>query len=435
MFEFYKQFIFLCNVFFVISSEFVFYFIFNDYSTFIDRITHRLASINILYVKVFQAIALNNSLIDDKINNNLLQFTDNAPWSYNDIRIDELIELTNDYNIILDEGYEKPINSGMISLVFKGYKKDTGEKIIIKMKRNNIEQKLNDAIANLQTFMYFLSFLTIIQKYQITEVINKNIDIIRHQTNFSEEVENMTKMLSNCKRLKYVKIPQVYTEVTKKYPNFIVMEYIEGKKINEIDKEDYEDYAKQVLKFGFVTTLIHGVTHGDLHGGNILFMKDEENTKNMYKIGVIDFGIIYELDANYREVLFDVLTQMFEIPPRESAIKLFNSCIFEPPGVFDKISNEHKECIIQFASEMFEEAVNSSKKANQLQIYKFLHTFKDYLHNSEIANVGIRPSDDFVKTQLVLAMAHGITLTLCKDEYMGIADKVINELFHTNIVF
>jgi hypothetical protein len=155
----------------------------------------------------------------------------------------------------------------------------------------------------------------------------------------------------------------------------------------------------------------------------------------MYKIGVIDFGIIYELDANYREVLFDVLTQMFEIPPRVSAIKLLNSCIFEPPGVFDKISNEHKERIIHFACEMFEEAVNSSKKANQLQIYKFLHTFKDYLHNSEIANVGIRPSDDFVKTQLVLAMAHGITLTLCKDEYMGIADKVINELFHTNILF
>jgi predicted unusual protein kinase regulating ubiquinone biosynthesis (AarF/ABC1/UbiB family) len=386
-------------------------------------------------VKVFQAIALNNSLIDDKMNNKLLKFTDNAPWSYNDIRLDELIKLTNDYNIVLDEGFEKPINSGMISLVFKGYKKESGEKVIIKMKRNNIEQKLHDAIANLQTFMYFLSFLTIIQQYQITEVINKNIDIIRHQTNFSEEVENMTKMASNCKRLKYVKIPEVYTEVTNKYHNFIVMEYIEGKKINEIEKEDYEEYAKLVLKFGFVTTIVHGVSHGDLHCGNILFMKDEENKKNMYKIGVIDFGIIYELDANYRELLFDVFTQMFEIPPRISALKLLNSCIFEPPGVFEKIPNEHKESIIHFSCEMFEEAVNSSKKANQLQIYKFLRTFKDYLHNSEIANVGIRPSDDFVKTQLVLAMAHGITLTLCNDAYMGIADKVINELFHTNVIF
>ena len=38
--------------------------------------------------------------------------------------------------------------------------------------------------------------------------------------------------------------------------------------------------------------------------------------------------------------------------------------------------------------------------------------------------------DNFIKTQLVLAMSHGITLTLCKDDFMILADKVINELFH-----
>jgi hypothetical protein len=39
-----------------------------------------------------------------------------------------------------------------------------------------------------------------------------------------------------------------------------------------------------------------------------------------------------------------------------------------------------------------------------------------------------------VKTQLVLAMAHGVTLTLCKDNYMEIANNVINDLFHVNFV-
>ena len=48
------------------------YFIYKDYSYFIDNLTYRLASINVLCVKIFQAIALNNNLIDDKTNNKLL---------------------------------------------------------------------------------------------------------------------------------------------------------------------------------------------------------------------------------------------------------------------------------------------------------------------------------------------------------------------------
>ena len=50
--------------------------------------------------------------------------------------------------------------------------------------------------------------------------------------------------------------------------------------LNQIQEEDYEEFAKPVLKFGFVTTLLHGATHGDLHGGNILFIKDENDKKH-----------------------------------------------------------------------------------------------------------------------------------------------------------
>ena len=54
------------------------------------------------------------------------------------------------YNIKLPDGYEVPINSGMISLVFRGYEKGNPNKeFVIKMKRRNIQQRLDDAIDNL----------------------------------------------------------------------------------------------------------------------------------------------------------------------------------------------------------------------------------------------------------------------------------------------
>jgi predicted unusual protein kinase regulating ubiquinone biosynthesis (AarF/ABC1/UbiB family) len=322
----------------------------------------------------------------------------------------------------------------MISIVFKAYKKTDGKPVIVKLKRHNIEEKLNDAIGNLQIFMYFLSFIPLIKKYHLSEVINKNIDIIRSQTDFNNEVQNMIKIKHNCRNLKYVKIPEVYEEVTNKYQNIIMMEYIDGIKINKIEKYDYDGFAKQVMKFGFVTTIVHGVTHGDLHGGNILFIKDEKDEKYKYKIGVIDFGIIYELDAEYKALMFDILTQMFESEPRDTAIRLLNSGIIDPPGILDQMSKKHSENIINFTAEMIEDTIKTSKRANQIQIYKFLYKLNEYLSNSELSNIGIRPSDNFVKTQLVLAMSHGVTLTLCNDDFMSLADKVINELFHTNMI-
>lgn len=110
-----KEFRFLFNVVSIVCSECTMYCIFRDYGQFIHGITHRLAQINILYVKVFQAIALNNNFIDEKINKQLLRFTDNAPWTINDINIPDLVDISEKYNLIMDNGYETPINSGMIS--------------------------------------------------------------------------------------------------------------------------------------------------------------------------------------------------------------------------------------------------------------------------------------------------------------------------------
>ena len=213
-----------------------------------------------------------------------------------------------------------------------------------------------------------------------------------------------------------------------------MMEYIDGLKINEIKEEDYQGFASQVMKFGFTTTFMHGVTHGDLHGGNILFIKDPSEEKYKYKIGVIDFGIIYEIDQKFKSNMLEIFLEMFNSPPELIANKVINSGIIEPVKILNNLPKEHYNNISEILTEVIREAIFSSKKANQIQIYKFFSTLKNYLNNNKISELGLRPSDDFIKTQLVLAMSHGVTLTLCKEDFMTIAEKVINELFHTDMI-
>ena len=440
MFNIFKKLLFIINVFCIIITEMILYSIFKNYGHTIERVTKKLASINILYVKLFQALALNNNLIDDKTNNYLLKFTDNAPWTDDDIDMEYIIQFCEDNEIEICD--KKPMNSGMISLVFKGQSKKLKKPLVLKIKRRNIEQKLDDAIENLKFCMYLLSFIPMINNYHVSQVINNNIDIIKRQTNFNQEKKNMVDFYNIYSNLKYVTIPWVYQNpiifqknsmlyknVKEKYDDIILMEYIEGVKINEIEEQDYEIYAKLVMKFG-LASIVHGVTHGDLHAGNILFIKNN----NTYKIGVIDFGIIYEIDSKYKETFFDILTVIFNEPAIETSKKLLNSGMIEPIEILNNLPLQHYNSILNFTTEIVEETINNSKKANQLQIYKFLSKLKEYLNKNEISQLGLRPSAEFLKIQLVLAMSHGVTLRLCKDNFIELADTVINELFHTNIL-
>jgi predicted unusual protein kinase regulating ubiquinone biosynthesis (AarF/ABC1/UbiB family) len=273
-----------------------------------------------------------------------------------------------------------------------------------------------------------------INKYQISEAVNKSINMITNQTNFKLEVANMQKMKQNCQNLKYVQIPSVNGAVTEKYENVILMEFIEGMTINKIDTEDYEEFAKQVLKFGFVTTVLHGMTHGDLHGGNILFIKDSDAPKYKHKIGVLDFGIVYEIDKDYKGVLLEVATDLFTLPSKMLAEKFILSGVIEPMDTLKNLPKHHFDNIIKFSTEIIDDIIHTSKQANQIQVYRFLYNFNSYLNNNDISKLGLRPSANFIKTQMCLAMSHGITLTLCKDDYIVIADKVLNELFHMNLI-
>ena len=260
-------------------------------NTCIERLSNKLSQKNILYIKIFQACALNNNIFPDEINNKLIKFTDNAPWTEADIDMDTLCRFETLNNMQI-ENKDVPLKSGMISLIYKA-RDENNQEVILKMKRKNIEAKLEEGIAQLLFFLKVVDWLPFINNYDLPSIIQKNIDLIRHQTDFAQEVKNIQKFTTMCEKLKFVQIPKVWEAVTQDFPNVIMMEYMKGQSIYQVEKADYELYAKQFLKFAFITMFSTGTTHGDLHVGNILFLKDTEEDGVKHKICIFFNTIRY----------------------------------------------------------------------------------------------------------------------------------------------
>ena len=423
---------FILNAFLMFSLEYIKYVFFGDYKLFIRNVAKSLAKENILYVKIFQAISLNNYSVSDEINNELLKFTDNSPYNENDINYDLIQQVVYENN--LSGNVENPINSGMISLVYKMKNSIDNRPVILKVKRNNIEEKLNNSINELLFCLKFLSYfpIPILNTFDISKTIKKNIDVIHQQLDFHQEVENMKLMKENCKHMPHIVIPHVYEKVTQEYKDVIMMEYIQGETISNVPIEDYDIYSKLITKFGFACLLNHGFSHGDLHGGNILFIKENVDNKPVYKLGIIDFGIMIKIENDFKNNILNIASNLFDSPSRETATKLFLTCI-EPKEVVKLLKEEHYEHIIGMIIKGIESIIFKSKKINQTILYTSLNEFNSYLTKNDLTKYGLYLNDNFVKLQVALAMCQGVTLHLSKDKYIDLVNESLNEMFHSDI--
>lgn len=380
---------------------------------------------NILYIKLFQAIALNREWVDEETNQWLLHFTDHAPWTPEDVDVDMLHTVAKEHKLLF-RGNEVPLNAGMISLVFMLPKiEHPEERVIVKIKRTRIDAQLEQAIQRCKGVLWLLHW--VIDCHAITSMVEHTLEDLRSQTNLALEAKNTDLLRENCKGLRYVKIPTIFSNP---HPSVIVMEYLQGQTIRTIQPEDRYPFAKAVVKFGLVTGILHGVTHGDLHAGNILFFKDDADAEYPHKIGVLDFGMVTHLPTSYKEVLLDIFAELFSQSPRETAEKLLNSSLFEPCPMLTHLPNDVRAELLSFVTELLQDIMFESKRIHQVQLYKCLSKLRECVARKELHHLGVRPSDTFVKMQLVIGMAHGVTLSLCNNNFVDIMDECIDDLFH-----
>jgi len=325
----------------------------------IQRICKKLERENIVYVKIFQALCLAKNILDSEEQDFLLKYTDNVPYSISDIDYNMLDKLTQDYSITLNS--TKPINSGIVGLVFDGYD-SSNNKVIVKMLKKNIANRFKYVFDELLFISYVCDIIPYIKSLRIRKILLDNRAVLLDQMNLTKELEYIEIFTKKFKNNKEYRFPRVYREITEKNDKLLVMENISGLRFKDIQNMSdtvKEEFAYIIYKFGILGMLYHSIVHCDMHCGNIFFYINNDNDVSCdtltpkYTIGIIDFGICTTLskeNQNTYYILINAANTKQDYPTIE---KLLTN-ITEEKKLLNSFEHNKKHQLFTDVIELFE---------------------------------------------------------------------------------
>ena len=403
-----------------------------------------IAKTDVIFVKVLQSIAFNGNFIDKKIHNQITQFSDNVPYDISDIDYDVTMRILSDTPFIFADTLctPIPIRSGMISLVYALKHKETGEKYIIKVKRKNIDKRVNESINNMSVLLDFISiFFKWWYSFDVIDVISRHLELLRNQLDFVQEEANTVDAYNDLKDIEYLRIPKIY-ECSSLSGMAIIMEYLPGVHMNNVPKLDQAQYRDLILKYFFASSMIHNKFHGDLHSGNVLFIDngsesdvDFDTETPRYQLGIIDFGIV----MHFPKKITDTLYYVFEHQQKENMIlpiahKYIENFI-EPSNLLYLLSDKQHHTITDaiggVARSIFQEGV----MLEQSQFYEIFKRISDNLSHEFVKKHNVRTSDGLVKLEVAVSMCMSLVTLLTDGDPNVHLKRVFDEMFHCDIMF
>ncbi|WML40986.1 AarF/UbiB family protein [Neobacillus sp. OS1-2] len=180
-----------------------------------------------------------------------------------------------------------PVAAASLGQVHKAVTK-SGEEVAVKVMRPGIEATVSLDLATLKVLIAFARRTKIGKFVDLKDVYQEFEEVITEELDYLKEAKNLESFQESFREFPGVTTPRVYWELTTS--KVLVMEFIEGVKINEIEKLEgatinkkklasilYLSYLKQLMEDGFF--------HADPHPGNLLVKQDGT-------IAYIDFGMV-----------------------------------------------------------------------------------------------------------------------------------------------
>lgn len=193
----------------------------------------------------------------------------------------------------------------------------SGEKVVVKIKRPDIEAQVFQDMQILKNSAYFVDRKTQWGRiYRFGELAEEIEHILLEELNFKGEAGNAQRLRHNFYDESGVVVPRVHMRYTSR--NVLVTDYLEGTNLNNLleDRSVHQDRKKRMadslIDVYFKQIFIHGFFHGDPHPGNIIVQDGD-------RLALVDFGTAGIIDEVFKEQLLLLMKYLTEQKAEEVA--------------------------------------------------------------------------------------------------------------------
>lgn len=316
------------------------------------------------FIKIGQILSTRVDLLPREYCDALAQLRSKVdPMSFQEIQT-ILKQQYKNVNKVFSHINKKSIGSASIAQVHKA-KLVNGKSVVIKIRRPHVEETIDMDVKLMKKAILVLHLNKIIKVMDLNEVIDQMYQTAKEEINFNTEAEHLKKFKLNNKNISYVDCPKVYQNLTTK--EVLVMEYIDGIKINEIEKLKANDY--NCLKIGeklsnnYINQAINdGFFHADPHPDNILIKNNQ--------IIFIDLGMMGTLSTKNKALLKQCMKSM--VLNNSSEVSRILVQMSTPYGEVDyeKIKMDISSILEEFCSTDLEKIDTKSFLSNMINMLK-----------------------------------------------------------------
>lgn len=189
-----------------------------------------------------------------------------------------------------------------------------GREVVLKILKPGIEKLIDTDFAILHFVFQIMSHFKVFREHaDFFDILAEFVRVTGDELNFRREMHICKEFKRGLAKYDYILVPEIYEEFCT--DRIIVMEYLEGDRINNIEawsrrNNDPVILARRIIEIYVEQFLTMSLIHFDPHPGNILISKDNN-------IILLDFGMSGEITGEMRRGVADFLEALLKRDARK----------------------------------------------------------------------------------------------------------------------
>jgi ubiquinone biosynthesis protein len=280
------------------------------------RIRKTLEDLGPIYVKFGQALSTRKDLLPDDIADELVKLQDRVPPFPNEVAW-RIIE--QELGMTIGEAFADfdptPLASASVAQVHTAVL-HTGEQVVVKVLRPDIEDRIHSDIALLYELARFAErFWSDARRLRPLEVVAEFEKTTLDELDLIREAANAAKLRRNFENSDIIYVPEIHWPLSRQ--KVMVMERIQGIPVGEIEQlkaggADFKLLAERGVEIFFTQVFRDNFFHADMHPGNIFVDLPA-------KYIAVDFGIVGSLSLSDQHYLAENFLAFFNRDYRKVA--------------------------------------------------------------------------------------------------------------------